>query len=203
MEPCAESHPNREAWQAGAVSDGQDDADDLLVRTAAGDRAAFSALYDRMAPRVLGLVRRVLVDPAQSEEVAQEVLLEVWQTAAAFDPDRGRASAWMLRIARRRAIDRVRASQSSRDRDLRIGVRDFEEAETDVADVAEIHIEHDRARRALAQLSEAQRQAVTLAYDGGLTHREIADRLEVPLGTVKTRIRDGMDRLRTALGVES
>ncbi|KAB1637200.1 sigma-70 family RNA polymerase sigma factor [Pseudoclavibacter terrae] len=192
-----------ERWQAELVSEAIGEIEELLVRTATGSKEAFSTLYDLMAPRVLGLIRRVLVDQAQSEEVAQEVLLEIWQTAASYSPSKGKATTWMLTVAHRRAIDRVRASQASKDRDLKIGVRDFEGERDDVAESAEISIEHKRAQQALAKLSDQQREAVTLAYYGGLTQSEIAERLEVPLGTVKTRIRDGMNRLRRELGVES
>ncbi len=190
-------------WQAEMVSEAIGEIEELLVRTATGSKEAFSTLYDLMAPRVLGLIRRVLVDQAQSEEVAQEVLLEIWQTAATYSPSKGKATTWMLTVAHRRAIDRVRASQASKDRDLKIGVRDFEGERDDVAESAEISIEHRRAQQALSKLSDQQREAVTLAYYGGLTQSEIAERLEVPLGTVKTRIRDGMNRLRRELGVES
>ena len=185
------------------VSEAIGEIEDLLVRTATGSKEAFSTLYNLMAPRVLGLIRRVLVDQAQSEEVAQEVMLEIWQTAASYSPSKGKATSWMLTVAHRRAIDRVRASQASKDRDLKIGVRDFEGERDDVAESAEISIEHKRAQQALSKLSDQQREAVTLAYYGGLTQSEIAERLEVPLGTVKTRIRDGMNRLRRELGVES
>jgi RNA polymerase sigma-70 factor (ECF subfamily) len=177
--------------------------EDLLARVRAGDQGAFADLYDRTASRVLGLVRRVLVDPAQSEEVAQEVFLEVWQSAARFDPNRGSATTWILTMAHRRAIDRIRSSQAGRDRDLRIGVRDFARDYDDVAEKAEIRLENERVVRAMDRLSDAQRQAISLAYYGGLTQTEIADRLGVPLGTVKTRLRDGMIRLRDELGVTS
>lgn len=181
---------------------GPADPDSLLTRTASGDRLAFAALYDILAPRVLGLVTRLLRDPAQSEEVAQEVFLEIWQNAGSFRPDRGGAVGWSLTIAHRRAVDRVRASQASRDRDLRIGVRDFEGERDDVADSVEVRIEHERVLRAMGRLTELQREAVILAYYGGYTHNEMAKILGVPLGTVKTRLRDGMIRLRDDLGVE-
>ena len=113
---------------------------ELLVATAAGDRDAFSRFYDHMAARVHGLVRRVLVDAAQAEEVTQDVFLEVWQTAARLDPARGTAVAWVLTLAHRRAVDRVRSSQASRERDLKIGIRDVEVAVDDVAEAAELAI---------------------------------------------------------------
>ena len=175
--------------------------DDLLVAAATGDRAAFGELYDRTASRVFGLVRRIVVDPAQAEEVTQDVYLEVWQTAPRFDPTRGSAISWMFTLAHRRAVDRVRSAQSARDRDLRIGARDVDVPVDTVAESAEVRIEHERAHEALAGLSEQQRECVALAYYGGLTQAEIAERLGVPLGTVKTRLRDGMIRLRRLLGV--
>lgn len=177
--------------------------DDLLARVATGDQAAFGELYDQTAPRVLGLVKRLLKDHAQSEEVTQEVFLEVWQTATRYDPARGSAASWMLTMAHRRAVDRVRASQASRDRDARIGVRDHETEFDQVSENVEIRLEHERVTRALARLTELQRQAVELAYYKGLSHSEVAAMLGVPLGTVKTRLRDGMIRLRDEMGVAS
>ena len=97
----------------------------LLERVAVGDKSAFSDLYDQFAPRVLGLIKRLLIDHAQSEEVAQEVFLEIWQSASRFDAKKGGASTWILTMAHRRAVDRIRASQSSRDRDTKIGIRDL------------------------------------------------------------------------------
>jgi RNA polymerase sigma-70 factor, ECF subfamily len=175
--------------------------EELLARVAGGDQDAFAELYDQTASRVLGLVQRLLVDHAQSEEVTQEVFLEIWQTAPRYAADRGSALTWILTMAHRRAVDRVRASEASRQRDLRIGVRDHVVGHDEVAEQAEIRLENVRVERALSRLSEAQREAVTLAYYGGLTQREVSDRLGVPLGTVKTRLRDGMIRLRDELGV--
>ncbi|MFZ4894698.1 sigma-70 family RNA polymerase sigma factor [Plantibacter sp. Mn2098] len=177
--------------------------DGLLARVAQGDQAAFGELYDHIAPRVLGLVKRVLVDHAQSEEVTQEVFLEVWQNATRFEPGKGTATTWVLTMAHRRAIDRVRASQAGRDRDLKIGIRDFDPGFDSVQETAEIRIEHERVKRAFTRLSELQREAVSLAYYGGYSHSEISTLLDVPIGTVKTRLRDGMIRLRDELGVRT
>lgn len=177
--------------------------EELLERVAEGDREAFAQLYDVTAPRVLGLIKRLLKDHSQSEEVTQEVFLEIWQTATRFDRTKGGAASWMLTMAHRRAVDRVRASQSSRDRDTKVGIRDFETDYDSVTEQVEIRIEHERVERALGRLTELQRQAVTLAYYGGYTHSEVSRMLHVPIGTVKTRLRDGMIRLRDELGVAS
>ena len=180
-----------------------DAANELLQRVATGDQRAFSELYDLITPRMLGLVRHVLKDHAQSEEVVQEVLLEIWQTATRFDPNKGKAVTWMLTMAHRRAIDRVRSAQSSRDRDTKIGIRDLSREYDSVSENVEIRIEHERVQKALNQLTDLQRQAVELAYYGGFTHSEVSTKLGVPIGTVKTRLRDGMIRLREELGVAS
>ncbi len=176
---------------------------ELLARVGRGDRQAFSALYDEMAPRVLGLVTRLLRDPAQSEEVTQEIFLEIWQTSSRFDPNKGGASTWILTMTHRRAVDRVRASQASRDRDVKVGIRDLDADYDHVAESVEVRIESERVEKAMARLTDMQRQAITLSYYGGYTNSEVATMLSVPIGTIKTRIRDGMIRLRDELGVAS
>ncbi|MDX2024952.1 ECF RNA polymerase sigma factor SigK [Microcella sp.] len=178
-------------------------ASTLLQRVAMGDQRAFSELYDIIAPRMLGLVRHVLRDHAQSEEVVQEVLLEIWQTAPRFDPNKGKAVTWMLTMTHRRAIDRVRSAQSSRDRDVKIGHRERDREYDSVAENVEIRLEHDRVEKALGRLTELQRQAVELSYYGGYSQSEVSEMLGIPMGTVKTRLRDGMMRLREELGVAS
>ncbi|RZT60673.1 RNA polymerase ECF family sigma subunit [Microcella alkaliphila] len=196
-------HPEPEVATDDATPPTADEATALLTRVATGDQRAFSDLYDLIAPRMLGLVRHVLKDHAQSEEVVQEVLLEVWQTASRFDPNKGKAVTWMLTMAHRRAIDRVRSAQASRDRDTKIGIRDLGRDVDTVSETVEISIEHKRVEKAMARLSDLQRQAVELAYYGGYTQSEVAEMLNIPLGTVKTRLRDGLIRLRTELGVAS
>ena len=178
-------------------------ADDLLALVADGDQRAFARLYDSMAPRVLGLVRRVLRDPAQSEEVAQEIFLEIWQSATRFDQGKGSATTWIMTMTHRRAVDRVRSAQSSRDRDTKVGIRDFTPDYDNVAESVEVTIEHERVKVAMSRLTDLQRQAVTLAYYGGYSHTEVAEMLHIPVGTIKTRLRDGMIRLRDELGVAS
>jgi RNA polymerase sigma-70 factor (ECF subfamily) len=173
----------------------------LLAQVARGDDSAFRAVYDRVAGQVLGTVRRVVRDPAQSEEVMQEVLLEVWRTAGRYDPQAGSPAAWVMTLAHRRAVDRVRAEQSSARRELRAAspaAVDYDE----VADLVETSLDHERVRRCLGSLTDLQREAVTLAYYQGYTYREVADLLGVAVGTVKTRMRDGLIRLRDCLGVE-
>ena len=189
-----------EAIVTTEISD-DDRATALLSSVAGGSQDAFSQLYDLLAPRVFGLIQRILVDRAQAEEVAQEVFLEVWQTATRFAPNKGGARGWILTMAHRRAVDRVRASQAGRDRDVRIGIRDQKVEYDSVSEDVELKLESERVDRALRTLSDIQRQAISLAYHGGLSQSEVAEKLGVPLGTVKTRIRDGMIKLREELGV--
>lgn len=174
---------------------------ELLVRTASGDQAAFAELYDMLSSRAFGLILRVLVDRSQSEEVLQEVFLEVWQSASRFVPNKGQGRTWVLTIAHRRAVDRVRASQSSTDRDVRAGFRDLGVPHDGVAEEVELRIEGAKVSDALNQLPDAQREALTLAYYGGYSQSEIAALVGAPLGTIKTRMRDGLSRLRTSMGV--
>ena len=173
----------------------------LLVRVAGGDQRAFADLYDMLSPRVFGLILRVLVDRAQSEEVLQEVFLEVWQSAGRFAPKRGQGRTWILTIAHRRAVDRVRSAQASTDRDVRAGFRELEVPHDGVAEEVELKIEGQRVAEALGRLPDAQREALTLAYYGGYSQSEIAALVGAPLGTVKTRMRDGLSRLRSDMGV--
>ena len=177
------------------------DVEELLRRVARGDTPAFETLYDRVVGTVYGVIRRVLRDPAHSEEVTQEVMVEVWRTATRFDRTRGSATTWIHTMAHRRAIDRVRATQSAHDRDARIGRRDQVDPYDVVVDQVEARLEQEQVRRCLDGLTELQRQSVTLAYYGGYTYREVAEVLDTPLGTVKTRLRDGLIRMRDCLGV--
>ncbi len=198
----ARDRPLRAVPDDGAPSAAPSD-DELLTRVARGDRDAFSVLYDRLAGIVMGVVRRVVRDPAQSEEVAQEVLVEVWRTAGRFDPHRGSARTWVITMAHRRAIDRVRSEQAARDRTERVGHRHRDRAHDSVAEQVQTRFEHEQVREALDALTPLQREAVDLAYYNGLTYREVAELLDVPLGTIKTRMRDGLIRLRDAMGVQA
>ncbi|MBP2384770.1 ECF RNA polymerase sigma factor SigK [Paeniglutamicibacter kerguelensis] len=175
--------------------------EDLMLQIATGNENAFEELYDRLSSQVFGLIRRILKDEAQSEEVTQEVFVEAWQQATRFDAARGKAITWLLTLAHRRAVDRVRASQASKDRDLREGIKEFQESYDDVEETAIQHDESRRVLQALERLSETQRDAIQLAYFGGYTHIEVAELLKIPVGTAKTRIRDGMNRLRDLMGV--
>lgn len=177
------------------------DLGDALKRCARGDQEAFAQVYDLTSAKVYGLVVRVLRDPAQSEEVVQECFLEIWRNASRYDPERGSASAWILTIAHRRAVDRVRASQADTRRDQEYGAATQPIHHDDTAETAEARLEARRVRAALDTLTPTQREAIQLAYLGGYTHSEVAVMLDLPLGTAKTRIRDGLIRLRDTMGV--
>jgi RNA polymerase sigma-70 factor (ECF subfamily) len=170
------------------------------VLVARGDQRAFEELYGLVSGPVFGLVRRVVRDQAQSEEVAQEVLLELWRSAARFDPGRGSALSWILTLAHRRAVDRVRSARAAGEREQRAARRAHHPAFDQVTEEVEAGLEREWVRRCLDRLTALQRQSVTLAYYEGYTYREVADRLSLPLGTVKTRMRDGLIRLRECLG---
>ena len=175
--------------------------DDLMVLVARGDTAAYAEVYDLLSAAVYGLVRQVLRDPAQSEEVAQEVFIAVWRQATRFDPSRGSAVAWVMTMAHRRAVDRVRTEQASADRAARAAPPDPPDRHDPVLEEVETRLRHEQVRRCLGSLTELQQESVRLAYYGGYTYVEVAELLSVPLGTVKTRLRDGLIRLRDCLGV--
>jgi RNA polymerase sigma-70 factor, ECF subfamily len=166
---------------------------------ARGDTAAFDAVYEQVAASVFGIVRRVIRDPAQSEEVTQDVLLEIWRTAAKFDATRGSAMAWVMMVAHRRAVDRVRSAQKESERERRTATATIPYDE--VTEAVESNIERERVRRCLNTLTELQRESVNLAYYGGYTYGQVASLLGVPAGTVKTRMRDALIRMRDCLGV--
>lgn len=186
------------------VAAGPAEEAELVARVARGDEAAFAELYDRLVPKVYGTVLAVVRDPAQAEEVTQEVMVELWRLAPRHDNSRGSVRAWATTIAHRRAVDRVRSSEAGRvreERDRHLSPL----TEPDVAEAVEERIGRDldreRVRRALESLTETQRESIELAYRQGYTYREVAAVLDVPEGTVKTRIRDGLIRLRDALEV--
>ncbi|MEV7080384.1 sigma-70 family RNA polymerase sigma factor [Streptomyces sp. NPDC093516] len=185
----------------GRSRSAEPDLQQLIGRVALGDQEAFAAVYDTVAGPVLGVVRSVLRDRAQSEEVMQEVLVEVWRTAAHYRSDRGTARNWILTLAHRRAVDRVRSVEASAVREHKAALLDRLPEYDEVTEQVEIRLEREQVRRCMRTLTELQRQAVTLAYYRGLTYRQVAEALALPLGTVKTRLRDGLIRLRDCLGV--
>jgi RNA polymerase sigma-70 factor (ECF subfamily) len=174
--------------------------DGLLTRVARGDQAAFEAVYDVLAGPVYGLINKVVRDPAQSEEVSQEVLLEVWRSAARFDPAKGSATTWVMTIAHRRAVDRVRSASAATAREVRSAEIPPRMAD-EVADSVAASLDAERVRRCLDGLTEPQRESITLAYYGGYSYRQVAELIGVALSTIKTRIRDGLIRMRDCLGV--
>nr|WP_202457514.1 MULTISPECIES: sigma-70 family RNA polymerase sigma factor [unclassified Streptomyces] len=192
-----------EVVRIGSRSAPGPDLQELLARVARGDQQAFTGVYDAVAGPVLGVVRGVLRDHAQSEEVTQDVLVEVWRTAPRYRADRGTAMTWVLTLAHRRAVDRVRSVEAAAARDRKAAQLADTPAFDEVSEEVEAHLEREQVRRCLRGLTEVQRQSVTLAYYRGLTYRQVAELLALPLGTVKTRLRDGLIRLRDCLGVSA
>ena len=177
------------------------DLADLLKACGRGDQSAFARLYDATSGRIVGLAVRVVRDPAQAEEVAQEAFLEIWKTSGRFDPAKGSPLGWLLTIVHRKAVDRVRSAEASTRRDTTYHQRNQPVEHDSTAEAATASLEARRVRQALTGLTSVQREALELAYFGGYTHTEVATMLELPVGTAKTRIRDGLIRLRDTMGV--
>lgn len=174
--------------------------DELVVRVAHGDENAFEQFYRHLSGPIFGLIQRILRDPAQSEEVAQEVFLELWRTATRYNTALGSVRSWAMMIAHRRAVDRVRSAQASSDRDNRAAQADVTRDYDEVTEVVIGKLERQQVRKCLDSLTDVQRESVKLAYYQGYTYREVSQLLDCPLGTIKTRLRDGLIRLRDCLG---
>ena len=173
------------------------DVDLLVGRVARGDSAAFESLYDSLGAAVFGVARRVVRDPARAEDVAQEVFLEVWRKAPSFDDARGSAKTWVMTIAHRRAVDAVRRNESQKKYDGQAIVDEVHHDEPGDRVIKEE--EHSAVRDCLQTLTELQMESVRLAYFNGYTYSEVATLLDKPLPTIKTRMRDGLIRLRDCL----
>ncbi|MET3718263.1 MULTISPECIES: ECF RNA polymerase sigma factor SigK [unclassified Arthrobacter] len=195
--------PNFEAPAAATVSpaDLSQRLAALLARIAGADQAAFAEFYQLTSRRVFGMARRVLIDPELSEDTTQEVFLQVWQNAGKFNPEAGSPLSWLMTISHRRAVDRVRSSQSATDREAKYGASSQDVAHDSVSAEVDSKLEAEGVVRCLETLTETQQESVRLAYYGGLTYREVAEKLNAAVPTIKSRIRDGLIRLKTCLGV--
>jgi RNA polymerase sigma-70 factor (ECF subfamily) len=194
--------PNREAAAPpGSAADVNRRLGELLEQIARGDQAAFAEFYRLTSRRVYGMARRVLIDTELSEDTTQEVFLQVWQNASKFNPEAGSPLAWLMTISHRRAVDKVRSSQSSTDREAKYGASSQEIDHDSVSDEVGSRLEAEAVVRCLGTLTDTQQESVRLAYYGGLTYREVAERLNAAVPTIKSRIRDGLIRLKTCLGV--
>lgn len=175
----------------------------LLGQAALGDQAAFAEFYDATSARAYGLALRVVRNPAHAEEVTQEAYLDAWRSSARYDVQRGSAAGWLLTIVHRKAVDRVRSVEAATARDVTWNREAAPIDHDQTSEAAHASLDANRVRNAVATLTDVQRQAVELTYFGGYTHTEVATLLDVPLGTAKTRIRDGLIRLRDLMGVTS
>jgi RNA polymerase sigma-70 factor (ECF subfamily) len=175
---------------------------ELLKACSLGDEKAFARLYDATSARLFGLVLRTVRDRAQAEEVTQDAYLDIWRTSSRYDPDRGRAMSWLMTIGHRKAVDRVRSAEAAGRRDTAYEARDQATPFDQTVEEAHRNLDAQRVHKAMDTLTEHQRGALELAYFGGYTHREVAAMLDLPVGTAKTRIRDGLIRLRDTLGLE-
>ena len=186
---------------AGPATDLNSQLTGLLELIAAGEQEAFAEFYRLTSRRVYGMARRVLIDPELSEDATQEVFMQVWQGASKFDRAAGSPLAWLMTIAHRRAIDRVRSVQAATDREARYGAASHDPDRDVVAEEAGTNLEAEAVSRCLDTLTDTQQESVRLAYYGGFTYREVAERLGAAVPTIKSRIRDGLLRLKTCLGV--
>ncbi len=194
LHPVPSGEPSPEGTGAPTLSE-------LLRRCSRGDETAFAQVYDETSARVHGLVLRVVRDRAQAEEVTQEVYLQAWRTSTRFDAEKGSALSWLMTLAHRRAVDRVRSAEAASQQDTTYHQTVGQTPHDSTAEAAEASVDARRVRTALNELTEIQREALELAYFGGYTHTEVATMLDLPVGTAKTRIRDGLIRLRDTMGV--
>jgi len=176
---------------------------ELVQQAARGHEDSFAELYDLTSTRIYGVVLRVLRSPDHAAEVTQEVYVEIWRQSARYAPDKGSVIGWMTTMAHRRAVDRVRSVSSDVARDEKYALKSADREVDVVWDGVEQKLDVERVRKGLASLTAIQREALSLAYFGGYTQSQVAALLKLPLGTVKTRIRDGLIGLRDALGVEA
>lgn len=181
-------------------SESQDEDRTLLRRVIRGDQEAFAALYDRYSAAAFGLAVKICNNRVLAEDVVQEAFLSIWRRAGGFDPERGSVAAYLMAAVHNKAVDAVRHEESQRRRSQE-GISDFlaESGGEEVLEAAWLGVRRTQVRAAVASLSSVQREALELAYFEGLTYSEVAEKLGVPLGTAKTRLRDGMIRLRTLL----
>lgn len=173
----------------------------LMAAVAGGDQRAFSELYDATSARVYGMVLRVLRDPGYSEETTQEVFLQIWRSAPSYDPNQGSPLAWIMTLAHRRAVDRVRSEQSGTDREAAYGAISHSPEHDQVLEAVTQRLESDAVIACLDTLTDTQQESVRMAYYSGRTYREVAEHLGVAVPTIKSRIRDGLIKLKTCLGV--
>lgn len=174
----------------------------LLQRVSRGEDAALGSLYDAVGSAVFGLARRIVRDPARAEEVTQEVFVQIWQTATRFDASRGSGRTWIMTLAHRRAVDVVRHDQAATDRENRYDWSAGPDHDV-VSETATINLEHEQVRRCLEGLTDLQREAIDLAYYQGHSYPEVAELVDANLPAVKTRMRDGLIRLRDCMGVQA
>ena len=176
------------------------DLDALLRQVAQRDIDAFATFYDLTRARVFGLVTRVLRDPGYSEETTQEIYLHVWRSAANYDPTAGSPLAWLMTVAHRRAVDRVRAEQAASQRESRYGAANLDPPADHVADSVILRDERRQVTDCLGSLTDVQRECIQLAYYDGLTYVQVSERLSANLATIKSRMRDAIRALRKCLG---
>ena len=206
LPPDSEGQPSRSAPRTEGARGRETEAAhlvELMALSARGHEDAFAELYDLTSQRVYGIILRVLRSPDHAAEVMQEVYVEVWRQSARYSSTKGSVIAWMSTMAHRRAVDRVRSVSSEVARDERYALHRGDREIDQVWDGVEQRLDVERVRKGMASLTPIQREALTLAYFGGYTQSQVAQLLKLPLGTVKTRIRDGLIGLRDALGVEA